>query len=69
MPSTASSAMTTDSTSDQLILVTGSEEDVVDALVDQLGTGLQWRRRMRRRQGDGIGCATSGRPGVDQDLA
>ena len=53
---------------DQLILVAGAEKDMVDALVDQLRTGLERSRGMCRRQGDGIGCATAGLPSVDQDI-
>jgi len=54
---------------DQLILVAGAEKDMVDALVDQLRTGLKRSRGMCRRQGDGIRCATTDLPSVDQDIA
>ena len=54
---------------DELILVAGAEEDVVDALVDQVRSGLERSRGMCRRQGDGIGVPTTDVPGVDQDIA
>ena len=54
---------------DQLILVAWAEKDMVDALVDEFRTGLERSRGMRRWQGDGIGCATTGLPSVDQDIA
>jgi hypothetical protein len=47
----------------------GAEKDMVDALVDEFRTSLKRSRGMCRRQGDGIGCATTDLPSVDQDIA
>jgi len=51
---------------DLLAFAAGSEEDVVDALVDEFGTGRQGCGGMRGREGDRVGPAVACRPGVGQ---
>ena len=53
---------------DVLILSSGAEEDVVDALIDQLRSGLQRRRRVRRRQRDRAGRSLARAPGIGQHI-